>query len=185
MQKLVILSGKSGCGKTFLINNIVTQNLDKLEVVKKLTTRKLRPCEHQILDLKTDCSIENVMKCDIVTKTAGQYYGIIKESIDNIFKKGKSPVIITSVPDVIKKLKDIYMNNITVYIKIDLTEDELFEKLKEQGREESDINNKLHSEKNFKIYDENKALFDYVLINNYDINFRENFINILKKEQLL
>ena len=184
MKKLVIMSGKSGCGKTFLVNNVIA-NSDKLEIVRKLSTRKLRPCENKILDLKTDCKIDEVMKCDIITKTAGQYYGINIQTIDNIIKNGKTPVIITSVIDVIKELTKIYSDYVSIYIKINLKEDELFKILQKQGREDKDILNKLISERKFITYEENSDIFNYLLVNNYDSKFEKEFIDILKKEKIL
>ena len=94
-NKLVILVGDSGCGKTELMKLVFQNHSEKYSAIKKSSTREARPGEENAIEIKPGCSIQEVDAMDYVyIGHNGNKYGFMKEQIEEQFIQGKSPMVI-------------------------------------------------------------------------------------------
>jgi guanylate kinase len=93
MARLIIVSGASGAGKSFLLK-IAEKFPLKIVPIKKLTTRKNRKNENpnETIDLKLNRSQEEVSNCDYTYPYIGNSYGFNKEDINKELNQNKSAI---------------------------------------------------------------------------------------------
>src|SRR5258706_16272094 len=94
MNKLIIMAGASGAGKSFLLQQI-SEIDDNIVPIKKLSTRSARDYEKEEFsggDLVFDCSVATIKeKGQFRYKYEKETYGIRKSDIDSSFAKRKIP----------------------------------------------------------------------------------------------
>lgn len=176
-KNMVLITGGSGVGKTFILNNI-----DKLgnnyEVLKKITTRQQR--KNELTPETTDlilCCEENIVKsCDFVYSYRNEYYGFNKIDIDRILDKGKVPLFVVRRTETIKELKKIYPFLKVIHCKSGLNREDLRRYLLSMGDHQDDIDERMFEE--FEQISENEYInhqdiIDYHVTNNYDELFIE------------
>lgn len=112
MNKLFILCGASGAGKSTILNEIVSNNICKQ--VPKYTERK------KFNDIDDIISVDNIRKnelnCDILYSMYGNLYGFSSKTIRSRLQKDNQ-ILITNNIDAIKTLKTMFPNQvIAVYV---------------------------------------------------------------------
>jgi hypothetical protein len=107
MNKLFVLSGASGSGKSSLLLKIVEEGL--CELAPKYSNRKKRDAEDDIIyidDLKNH-------SCDVVYERYNNIYGINTSEIEERLRK-KNQIVVISDIDSIKKIRNRFANGISV-----------------------------------------------------------------------
>src|SRR6185436_6324039 len=113
MNKLIIVAGASGAGKSFLLQqmNEIDSNIVP---IKKLSTRNPRPYEAKPgseVDLIFNCTTDEIKrKCQYIYKYEKETYGIRKSEIDSALSHGKMPFVIVRDCQEILELKKDYEN---------------------------------------------------------------------------
>src|SRR5258706_9132344 len=189
MNKLIIMAGASGAGKSFLLQQI-SEIDDNIVPIKKLSTRSARDYEKEEfsgVDLVFDCSVATIKeKCQFRYKYEKETYGIRKSDIDSAFAKGKIPFVIVRDCEEIKALKEEYPNKtLTLYLQSGLSGEDLARVLREQWRGEIDIKlREARSKIDFDQYRHYFAEFKHVLINFFEPDpLIEHFKGILSHEK--
>lgn len=185
MARLIIVSGASGAGKTFLLEN-VSRFQAEVKPIKKFTTRKNRKTESKdsALDLIFGCTDEQIRKCDYKYNYCYNNYGINKEDIDEALAKNLSPMVIVASCTTIERMKRDYPNALVLYVQTILSGNDLKQELikfrdpieveERMKRQESGL---LDYARHF-----DKKIFNYVLINNFTNIFLTQIQYILDKE---
>ena len=181
---MVILSSPSGVGKTTITKKI-QQKYQSFKISVSHTTRPPRSNEVDGIDYHfvTNEKFEKLIKENKFyeyAKIFGNYYGTLKQEVDNIFKTND---IIFDIDwqgtKQLSKIKDLSL--LKIYL-ITENKEELKKRLIKR-----DQNTKDEVEKRFKSFDEDIKHwndYDYIIINkNLDVCFRqlENIIKINKK----
>ena len=194
--KIIVLSGMSGSGKTFIANlltkkfncvNIpkyVTRPFRKEEIRAKMNGEApgIRAVFGEFNDgEKTDIEQENLSlqrkkaflnkKCPLAYINYGEYYGFSTDEINNYIENGKTVVIIINNIDLIKDLKNIYGNEcISCYIHKELPNVSYFVELSKQRDLNSESTKKRYdkSKKDYIEFINNKDIFDYTILNMED-----------------
>jgi len=190
MARLIIVSGASGAGKSFLLKELKNINNLKAVRIRKKTTRGHRNDDEKILnengnlDLFLNCSPEELQDCDYTYNYCNHHYGFKKEDIDNVVAKGNSPVVIVASCSTVEEIKKDYPGALALYVQTVLSGDDLKAKLLIE-RDPLDVEERIRRQKeSFNDYLEhiNKKLFDYVLINNFEEQFRRQIDYVLNNE---
>ncbi len=58
MNKLIVLIGDSGSGKSYLVNLVAENYEDDFSIIKKYTNRQKRSYEENAIEIKSGCSEE-------------------------------------------------------------------------------------------------------------------------------
>jgi guanylate kinase len=172
MGRLIIVSGASGAGKSFLLQNISRWD-SSIETVKKLSTRTPRSYETEDvqhwLDLKFDQPMKSIESCDYKYLYGNAWYGTRKSDIESVFVRGKNPILIIRDCETIYKIKRDFNNALVFYVQSGLSGNDLRSKLKEQGREDIEIEERMQRlMDDFHDYVRHVDLFDHVLVNYFD-----------------
>lgn len=186
MNRLIVLAGASGAGKSFLLEQL--HERDKSVVpVKKLSTRAKREYEKKqtsFVDLIFEVDRNLISQCEYNYRYEEHFYGIQKREIDYELSRGKSPIIIIRSSKTVKRLKKDYPNSLIIYVQTILSGDDLKRKLKELGRSDISINKRMGRFVN-DYYDfcNYTYLYDYIILNRFEEErFLNQFENILNKE---
>lgn len=112
---LFIVTGKSGVGKTTFINRLL--NIGFSRPISFTTRAKRNDSDNEYIHVSEELIMQLYKRGDIINLDLcyGNYYGMSKKSIEEIFLKGKYPIKEIRY-DNIKKLKDLY-TCITILIK--------------------------------------------------------------------
>jgi len=190
MARLIIVSGASGAGKSFLLKELKNIHNLKAVTLRKMTTRGHRNEDERIknengtLDLILNCSSEALQSCDYTYNYCDHHYGFKKKDIDDIVAKGNSPVVIVASCSTVEVIKKDYPGALALYVQTVLSGDDLKAKLLIE-RDPIDVEERIRrQEDSFNDYLEhiNKKLFDYVLINNFEKQFKKQVDYVLKNE---
>lgn len=186
MNRLIILAGASGAGKSFLLEQLYERD-ENIEPVKKLSTRKKRDYEKEqrrFVDLIFGVSRELINQCEYHYKYEANHYGIQKDDLDYMLDRGKSPIIIVRNSKTVEKLKQDYPRSLIIYVQNILSGSDLKDKLIELGRSDINIEQRMTRFVNdFYDYCNNAHLYDYVILNKFERNtFLSQFENILTRE---
>ena len=174
-EKLIIINGASGSGKTFAMEKMafVSKNI---QPIKKYTTRE--PRSHEKIDSSVDLvfntSLDVIQGCKYRYFYENNSYGIFSGDINKALESGKNPIVIVRDYDVIIELLNDFLDPIVIYVHSAYTGEELVRILKENGRKDIEAKERREREtKNFKDYIKylNKDLFKYHVYNYYDDTF--------------
>lgn len=132
MNKLITLTGDSGCGKTHLMRLLMNFHEDDISVIKKYSDRDLRPGEENAIEIKPGCATADVKKMDYVyTGKNNKVYGFPKREIDMGFQQGKSPIVIVDDEELLIRLCREYESRICpIYMQRDVTDLDFIEELR-------------------------------------------------------
>lgn len=190
MARLIIVSGASGAGKSFLLTELKTIHNLKAVTLRKMTTRGHRNEDERIknengtLDLILNCSSEALQDCDYTYNYCDHHYGFKKKDINDIVARGNSPVVIVASCSTVEEVKKDYPGALTLYVQTVLSGNDLKAKLLIE-RDPIDVEERIRRQKDsFNDYLEhiNKKLFDYVLINNFEKQFKKQIDYVFKNE---
>ena len=176
-NKIFILSGGTGAGKTILLNTMLKRNPDTSITPPKYSDRKIRNPDDDILTIVTDDF--NKEEYTFVYSMNNNIYGFKATDIINCLKKQKNVFIIISDLRIIEEFKKHFGSFVTViYIFRNMDEIELNNILEKRNNEnesndkqidiENDTENKIRKNRLYLIqrqYVENIALFDHVILN--------------------
>ena len=134
MNKLIILNGDSGCGKTHLMRLLMNTHKDNISVIKKYSDRDLRPGEENAIEIKAGCETADVINMDYVYKGKNaKVYGFGKMDIDMAFQQGKSPIVIVDDEELLIRLCREYEGKICpIYMQRDVTDSDFMEELRRE-----------------------------------------------------
>lgn len=169
MNRLIIVSGISGAGKSFLLEQLGTR--PGMEALSKISTRPQRKYEvgEEISDIIGGKSRREVQACDLVYTYDRHDYGISFAPIDAALANKKSPVLIVRHAASVKKLKKKYPNALAIFIHSLVSGSDLEDLLARQGREDLDIKERMKRyHKDMTEYANNLDLYDASPVNFYD-----------------
>ncbi|MCD7932560.1 MAG: hypothetical protein LUH15_15075 [Tannerellaceae bacterium] len=185
MPRLIIVSGASGAGKSFLLRHLhdIDENFIPL---KKATTRPHRQGEplNESLDLIFNSPKEVVRSCDYKYTYCSHHYGIFKQDIYDTLSKGLSPIIIVADCETILEIKKDFKNALVLYVQNILSGEDLRNVLAKEG-DPIEIEERIRRQnRSFQDYSNHlkKKLFDYVLINNFSEEFVNQITSVIHKE---
>lgn len=159
MNKLIVLSGHSGGGKTSLMRQIM-----KNEVVS-FTTRKPRQGEidgvdYKFINLEKFNELKEKGKLIEQVKYSGSYYGIDQEEFENKLSIGNAFVIVDYHG--MQQIKKVYPNCVTLFLYTPY--DQAYNQMIQRGDTLDKVEQRLstyHHEM------KNKKEYDYVIKNNH------------------
>ncbi|MBL4941861.1 MAG: hypothetical protein JKY81_09380 [Colwellia sp.] len=187
MNRLIIVAGASGAGKSFLLEHLYAR--DKTIVpIKKLSTRPHRTYEknsNNFVDLHFNVKEWSVKQCEYHYKYENEYYGIQKEDIDYVLERGSSPIIVVRNPRVVKDLMKAYPSAFSIYLQNILSGSDLKKRMIELGRTDIDIEKRSsRTENDYYDYCNNPHIYDYVILNKFDAEtFLSQYESILEQEE--
>jgi guanylate kinase len=190
MARLIIVSGASGAGKSFLLNELKNIHNLKAEPLRKMTTRGARneseaeKNKNGTLDLILNCTQKELQDCDYTYEYCGYHYGFNKKEIDKAIAEGLHPIVIVAKCPTIELIKKDYHNALVLYVQNVLSGNDLKKKLIVE-RDPVEIKERLRrQDESFDDYVNHiqKKIFDYVLINNYTRHLKEQVNYIFNNE---
>jgi guanylate kinase len=181
MQRLVIIGGASGAGKSYLVEQAELL-VPSLLVIKKLTTRPARPDEPSPVDLIVDRSSENVDACDFVYEYDKHSYGVRRRDIDEALECGRSPLLIVRNGRTVEELLRIYPDALVLYMQTAISGRDLKKKLEQLGRKDSGLGKRVkRSRQDLDQYVLYMDLYNAVLINVFDESLLEQLRKALRR----
>ncbi|WP_144459190.1 guanylate kinase [Bacillus pumilus] len=170
MNKLIVLSGHSGGGKTSVMRLVMSN-----EVVS-FTTRKPRQGEidgvdYKFISLEKFIELKEKGKLIEEVEYSGNYYGIDQEEFENKMNLGNAFVIVDYHG--MQQIKNIYSNCVTVFLYTPY--DQAYNQMIKRGDALDKVEQRLRS---YYHEIENKKYYDYVVRNNVG-KFKES-IKVLK-----
>lgn len=169
MNKLIILNGDSGCGKTHLIRLLMKFYRDDILVIKKYSDRDLRKGEENAIEIQTGCETAEVKSMDYVyTGKNNKVYGFSKKYIDTAFQQEKSPIVIVDDEELLIRLCQEYEGKVCpIYIQRDVNILDFMEELRKGGRSEEQIRERVETRhKSHALWRRRANLFGYRYIIN-------------------
>jgi len=188
MARLIIVTGATGAGKSFLLEQL--QRLrGEIKPIKKLTTRTPRPTEPSgtSLDLIFNCTDAQVNSCDYTYNYCGNNYGIKRNDIDRVLRSGKSPIVIVASCSTIERMKADYKIPLVLYVKHDVDEDKWISIMNQRGDSVGFDERKRRLQYSQNDYNDyvNKELFNYVLFNDFEDELMQSVQKILTSELIV
>lgn len=119
MNKIIVITGMSGAGKTFLISKAL-QIINDLQVVTAITTRPIRENETNLITSKQHVSKDIFMqlyaegRLCLVNNIYGYLYGFEKDEIEKKLKN--TSIILEYKASKISDIKKMYKNSYAIYI---------------------------------------------------------------------
>lgn len=164
MNKLIVLSGHSGGGKTSLMRQIM-----KNEVVS-FTTRKPRQGEidgvdYKFISLKKFEELKEKNKLIEQVEYSGHYYGIDQEEFKNKLSIGNAFVIVDYHG--MQQIKKMYPNCVTLFLYTHY--DQAYKQMIQRGDTLDKVEQRLRT---YQQEMKNKTYYDYVIRNNHN-RFRD------------
>lgn len=188
MPRLIVVGGASGAGKSFLLKRIEKWD-SSIEHVKKLTTRSPREYETEEvrnwLDLEFERDEKDIAKCKYKYEYADEWYGIRKNHIESVLERGLNPLVIVRDCETIRRIKRDYNNAFVLYLQSGLSGEDLERKLKEQGRGDIEIQDRMGRLKgDFDDFVAHRDLFDEVIVNYFEVKGLEDQVKRILTEKL-
>ena len=176
-NRIYILSGGSGSGKTELLNTMLKKNPNFAVTPPKYSDREKRNASDDIRTIATDDF--NKEEYTFVYSMNNNIYGFKSSDIIDCLKAGKNAFIIISDLRIIEEFKKHFGSFVSViYIFRNMTEEELNEILEARKQENEIYNNQVDITKDTedkirknrlyliqRQYVENIALFDHIILN--------------------
>ncbi|UXO88818.1 guanylate kinase [Bacillus safensis] len=164
MNKLIVLSGHSGSGKTSLMRQVM-----KNEVVS-FTTRKPRQGEidgvdYKFISLEKFEELKEKSKLIEQIKYSGNYYGIDQEEFENKMSLGNAFVIVDYHG--MQQIKKMYPNCVTLFLYTHY--DQAYKQMIQRGDTLDKVEQRLRT---YQQEMKNKTYYDYVIRNNHN-RFRD------------
>lgn len=185
MNKLIILTGDSGCGKTHLMRLMLENYKEDITIIQKQSDREMRPGEENAIEIKPGCQTEEVKKLDYTYMGHnGKVYGFNRQPIKEAFENKKSPVVIVDNEEMLIKLCQEYKGKICpIYMQRDTTDLEFIQELREKGkRTEEQIMQRLYSRHKFQeLWRRRASLFGYRFIINAQFLENKQLLNWFEK----
>lgn len=180
--KLVIISGVSGSGKTYILNKMIN-NEPNYKVIKKRTTRSPRKSENlkTNIEFKFNCTRNEVENCDYYYSFKDELYGFNFCDIESYISKSHDVIMIIKPIQIVKAVKRRYDNCITILCKPLLDKRDIKDFIRNETDDE--IDSRLYNSDDEYInkeYAESMNFFDYIALNDYSDFFTERIINFLK-----
>ncbi|MCI0450711.1 MAG: guanylate kinase [Chlorobi bacterium] len=177
---LFVISAPSGAGKTTIIKELF-KLLPELEFSVSATTRKKRDGETDGKDyyfISQDDFKKKIDGDEFVEyeEVFGNYYGTLKSEVEPCLGKNRHLIFDVDVKGALS-LKKLYPEAVTVFI--DVTLDELVERLKTRGTESNEEIEKRISRIKEEL--EQKKLFDYIVPNPSKPNGLQNAVKEVEK----
>ncbi len=165
-KNIVVISGPSGCGKDTVVKKIL--NMDSRFVLSvSATTRTRRPIEKDGVDyifLSNEEFTSKIADGEFLeyTKYCNNYYGTLKQQIEDKVKAGNIVVLVIEVEGA-QNVKKVYPDCLTIFLAPPSLE-ELERRLKNRGTED-DVKIK---QRMFKAKEELgfQSSYDYIVENN-------------------
>ena len=167
-SKIIAISGTSGCGKSFLVNKIISE-YSSIEEIAGITTRAMRPGEIEgqsshFITLDKFKELEESGQLMLIKELFGNKYAWLK----NDFRENSNLKIINISYKSIDELRRNGVDVFSIFIRPNSRE-RLIEALKQRNLSEKEylkrVNDYDESEKFLK---ESPNTFDMVFINSYD-----------------
>jgi len=141
---VIVISGLSGTGKSYLLEEIIKKGALNCERVKKYTTRQKRQGEEENCDVFGMTGKEIREKTEIFYLQNENLYGIDVKGIKDILKKEKNAVFIGTGRDCSIGIRDYCIENNIPCFKVyledsNLNKDNVYEMLDIKGRSEQEI----------------------------------------------
>ncbi len=110
---IVVVTGETGSGKSYIARNLLPQ-YPNIETIQKLTTRAPRSDEDGVVDIKGNATEEEVLSLEYhyQNKMNGQYYGFSKTKIEESMEQGKIPCIIISSEETFDQLVEDFPDQV-------------------------------------------------------------------------
>lgn len=175
MNKLIVLVGDSGSGKSHLVNLVSDNYRDDFNIIKKYTDRKKRANEENAIEIKSECSKEELQGFEYsYIGKSNKIYVFSKSKIDTTLQMGKSPIVIVANEEMLLRLCNDYRGRVCpIYIQRDTIDADFIRELEKEGRTDEEIRERLVGRHEMlDLYIKHKKLFG----DNYIINgqFLEN-----------
>ncbi len=141
-NKIVIICGPSGTGKTTIAKILLQRNF-KLKFSVSATTRNIREGETNAKDYyflsieDFDNKIKNNEFVEYQEVYKGIYYGTLKSEMERIWNNNEYPLLDVDVEGAINIQKNIYPQSLTIFIH-PLNTDVLKDRLEERGTENAE-----------------------------------------------
>jgi len=148
LTKLFVLTGASGCGKTTLLNSLISDPSIDVKKAPKYSTRRQRNEDDDIIHAKSI----NRGNFDLVYKLNEKTYGIKLNEIKELLREGKNLFIILSDIRVISRLKrELKEIVVTIYIASAIDESLITKIQANRNKKDFQLSNE-ESEKLYKQY---------------------------------
>ncbi len=112
--KLFVITGASGCGKTTLLNSLLSKKLNLIKA-PKYASREVREEKNGIVDDIIHDSNITIDNYDLVYKLNEKTYGIKIDEIKQSLDKNRNLIIILSDFRVITRLKNVLKENVVTW----------------------------------------------------------------------
>ncbi|MBQ5782161.1 MAG: guanylate kinase [Oscillospiraceae bacterium] len=177
-KNIVVISGPSGCGKDTVVKKILATD-ERFVLSVSATTRNRRPTETDGVDyifLSVEEFESKLANDEFVeyTNYVGNYYGTLKQQIEDKVNAGKVVVLVIEVEGA-QNVKKAYPDCLTIFLAPPSIE-ELERRLRNRGTEDETV----IKQRLFKAKEELgfQSSYDYIVENNYIEQCAQSIIDI-------
>lgn len=136
-NKIIIISGPSGVGKSTVVRQLLRQRDDLVKVIT-CTTRKPRPGEEHGRDyyfISQDEFMGRIKAGDFLeyAQVHGHYYGTLRSELDRILQTGQQPVLVIDVQGAEIIRSKINRQKLKLIFILPESKDELLERIRQRA----------------------------------------------------